>query len=224
MRILVIEDDTKISSSIQRGLQAESFAVDVSEDGNRGIFLAQTNDYDAIILDILLPKKNGWEVCQELRAAGNLTPILMLTALDSLDDKLKGFRAGVDDYLIKPFHLAELTARVRSLARRKTEVRTSSIELFGVTLDTDLHQVTREGQTFSLTSKEFAMLEFFMMNPQRILSKQEICEHIWDMNFERNSNIIESYVKLLRQKIDRGFEKPLIHTVRGGGYLFTDNP
>lgn len=224
MRILIIEDDVKISHSITRGLQSEAFAVDIAEDGNQGIFLAQTNDYDTIILDILLPKKNGWEICKELRGSGNLTPILMLTALDSIEDKLQGFHSGVDDYLVKPFHLAELIARVRSLIRRKTEVRSSSIELFGVTLDTNLHKVTRNGQAFPLTSREFAILEFFMMNPQRILSRQEISEHIWDMNFERNSNIIESYIRLLRQKIDKGFDKPLIHTIRGGGYLFSEKP
>jgi DNA-binding response OmpR family regulator len=146
----------------------------------------------------------------------------MLTALDDVEDKIKGLDSGADDYLAKPFHLRELLARIRSLARRKTEVRVAIIEKFGITLDLNTHKALRDGKEISLTNKEFAMLEFFMMNPEKILSREALSEHVWDMNFDPKSNVIESFVKFLRQKLDKGFKTQLIHTVRGSGYIFSD--
>ena len=146
----------------------------------------------------------------------------MLTALDDVEDKIKGLNKGADDYLAKPFHFGELLARIRSLARRHTEVRSTIMEKYGVTLNLDLHTAERNGHQVALSSKEFALLELFMMNPDKILSRDTISEHLWDMNFDPRSNVIESFVKFLRQKIDKGFDRPLIHTVRGSGYLFSD--
>ena len=222
MRVLVIEDDKKIASALARGLKDESFAVDTAEDGLRGEELAKINEYDVIILDIMLPGQNGLDTCSNLRKEKIMTPILMLTALDDVEDKIKGLNKGADDYLAKPFHFGELLARIRSLARRHTEVRSTIMEKYGVTLNLDLHTAERNGHQVALSSKEFALLELFMMNPDKILSRDTISEHLWDMNFDPRSNVIESFVKFLRQKIDKGFDRPLIHTVRGSGYLFSD--
>lgn len=222
MRILLVEDDRKIAASMQKSLKAEGFAVDVAYDGIRGEELAKVNDNDVIILDLMLPRQDGWTTCRNLRLGKVLTPILMLTALDDVSDKIKGLDCGADDYLVKPFHFGELLARIRSLARRRTEVRSSSIEMFGLRLETDVHKAFREGQEISLTAKEFALLELFMLYPGKILSREMISEHLWDMNFEPRSNVIESFVKFLRQKVDRGFSPQLIHTVRGSGYIFSD--
>jgi two-component system, OmpR family, copper resistance phosphate regulon response regulator CusR len=222
MRILVIEDDRKIAAALKKGLKGEGFAVDVAADGAIGEELAQTNDYDVIILDIMLPKQDGWETCKNLRKMANMTPILMLTALDDVSDRIRGLNEGADDYLAKPFHFGELLARIRSLIRRHTRVRSTIVEKFGLVLDLDTHKVNREGQEISLTGKEFALLELFMMHAGKILSRQVISEHLWDMNFDPKSNVIESFVKYLRQKIDKGFSKQLIHTIRGAGYIFSD--
>jgi two-component system copper resistance phosphate regulon response regulator CusR len=222
MRILLIEDNKKIASAISRSLRSEGYAVDIAYDGVRGEELALTNDNDLIILDVLLPKQDGWTTCSHLREQHLLTPILMLTALDDVNDKIKGLDHGADDYLAKPFHFGELLARIRSLSRRTTDVRSASIEKFGMMLDTATHRAFREGKEISLTAKEFALLELFIMHPGKILSREIISEHLWDMNFEPRSNVIESFVKFLRQKIDRGFSRQLIHTVRGAGYMFSD--
>jgi DNA-binding response OmpR family regulator len=222
MRILLIEDDKGLAASLSKSLRAEGFAVDVARDGVSGEELAKVNENDVIILDVMLPKQDGWMTCANLRREKILTPILMLTALDDVEDKIKGLDSGADDYLAKPFHLRELLARIRSLARRKTDVRVAVIEKFGVALDLNTHKALREGKEMSLTNKEFAMLEFFMMNAGRILSKEVLSEHVWDMNFDPKSNVIESFVKFLRQKLDRGFKTQLIHTVRGSGYIFSD--
>ena len=222
MRILLIEDDKKIAAAIAKSLRAESYAVDVAYDGVGGEELALINDNDIIILDVMLPKQDGWTTCANIRRQNTLTPILMLTALDDVQDKIKGLDSGADDYLVKPFHFGELLARIRSLTRRKTEVRAVTIEKFGLTLDMHTHKASREGGEISLTTKEFAMLELFMMHPGKILSRETISEHLWDMNFEPRSNVIESFVKFVRQKIDKGFKIQLIHTVRGSGYMFSD--
>jgi two-component system, OmpR family, copper resistance phosphate regulon response regulator CusR len=222
MRILLIEDDRKISAAISKSLKAEGYAVDAAYDGLKGEELAQTNDNDLIILDLMLPKQDGWTTCRNLRKQKVSTPILMLTALDDVNDRIKGLDSGADDYLVKPFHVGELLARIRSLTRRQTEVRTAVIEQFGLRLDTNTHRVFREGQEIMLTTKEFSLLELFMMHPEKILSREMISEHIWDMNFEPRSNVIESFIKFLRQKIDKGFTTQLIHTVRGSGYIFSD--
>ncbi len=222
MRILLIEDDERVAKAIAKNLKAETYAVDFAPDGMTGEELAKINPYDVIILDRMLPRQNGLATCSHLRRDGVLTPILMLTALGEVEDRIEGLDSGADDYLPKPFHSGELLARIRSLARRQTDVRSAVIERFGLRLDTNTHEVRRNGVELPLTTKEFALLELFMMNPDRILSRETISEHVWDMNFEPRSNVIETFVKFLRQKIDRGFDVPLIHTVRGAGYIFSD--
>jgi len=222
MRVLIIEDDSKIAASIKKNLKAEGYAVDVAADGAEGEMQAKVNDYDIILLDVMLPKRDGWDICRHLRGEHVLTPILMLTALDDISDKIKGLDAGADDYLAKPFHVGELLARIRSLTRRRTETKSSRIERFGVVLDRSTHAVSRDGKEIILSTKEFALLELFMMNPNKILTRHMLSEHVWDMNFEPKSNVIESFVRFLRQKIDHGFSISLIHTIRGSGYKFTD--
>ncbi len=174
MRILLIEDDRKIAASLKKRLRAEGFAVDVAYDGMTGEELAVVNDNDVIILDVLLPKQDGWTTCRKIRQQKVLTPILMLTALDDVEDKIRGLDSGADDYLPKPFHTGELLARIRSLARRRTDVRTTSIELFGLRLELKTHRAFRDGKEIHLTAKEFALLELFMMHPNEIISRQRI--------------------------------------------------
>ncbi len=223
MRILFIEDDPKLSGSIAKHLRAEGFAVDIASDGKKGEELAYVNDYDVILLDIMLPHQDGWTTCRNLRNTRVLTPILMLTALNDVDDKIRGLDSGADDYLPKPFHIGELLARIRALARRRTEVRSATIEHFGLRLDLATRRAYRNEQEIVLTAKEFALLELFMMNPEKVLTRETISEHLWDMNFEPRSNVIESFVRFLRQKIDKGFDTSLIQTVRGAGYRFSDH-
>ena len=223
MRILLIEDDPKLSASVAKNLRAETYAVDIALNGIKGEELAKVNDYDVILLDVLLPKQDGWQTCKNLRQAKVLTPILMLTALDDVEDKIRGLDSGADDYLAKPFHVGELLARIRSLVRRKSEVRTTVIERFGLKLDVAVRKAWRSGREISLTAKEFALLELFMMNAGKMITREMISEHLWDMNFEPRSNVIESFVRFLRQKVDKGFESSLIHTLRGSGYMLTDN-
>jgi len=223
MKILVVEDQKKIAETISEKLKQEGFAVDCAGDGIMGEELAQINDYDAIILDILMPKQDGWDTCRNIRKANVLTPILMLTALEETADKIKGLNEGADDYLAKPFHLEELVARIRSLIRRNTIVRSSSIELYGLYLDLDQQKAFRDGKEITLTTKEFALLELFMHHPKRILNREFISEHLWDMNFDPKSNVIESFIKFLRKKVDKDFDVQLIHTVRGSGYIFSDS-
>ncbi len=223
MRVLLIEDDKNITSALSKGLKSEGYAVDTAGDGVNGQELAEINNYDLIILDIMLPKQDGLETCANLRSNKVLTPILMLTALDDVSDKITGLDKGADDYLAKPFHLGELLARMRALIRRRSEVSSAVLENFGVKLDLNTHKAYREGKEIQLSTKEFSLLELFMMKPNRILSREMISEHLWDMNFDPRSNVIESFIKFLRQKIDKDFDKQLIHTVRGAGYIFKDN-
>ncbi len=180
------------------------------------------NEYDIILLDIMLPDKDGWTTCAELRRENLSTPILMLTALDDVEDKIHGLDAGADDYLPKPFHIGELLARIRALTRRKTDARSSIIEKYGLCLDRSTYVVTKNNRKIVLSAKEFALLELFMMHPGKILSRAAISEHVWDMNFEPRSNVIESFIRFLRQKIDDKKGLSLIRTIRGGGYMFTD--
>ena len=223
MRILLIKDDKKITAALSKGLKPEGYAVDFAFDGISGEKLALVNNYDLIILDIMLPKQDGWQTCANLRKEKVLAPILMLTALDDVTDKIKGLDKGADDYLPKPFHLGELLARIRALIRRRSEARSAVLENFGVKLDLNTHKAYREDKEIQLSTKEFALLELFMMKPNKILTREMISEHLWDMNFDPRSNVIESFIKFLRQKIDKDFEKPLIHTIRGSGYIFKDN-
>ena len=222
MRVLIIEDDPGIAKSIAKTLRAEGYAVDIAYDGIAGEEMAKVNDNDIILLDLMLPQQNGWTTCANIRRANILTPILMLTALDGVQERITGLDMGADDYLPKPFHTGELLARMRSLTRRQTTVRTALIEKYGLLLDTSKRSLTRDGKEIILTSKEFSLLELLMNHADKIVTREMISEHLWDMNFEPRSNVIESFVKLLRQKIGHGFRKPLIHTVHGAGYILSD--
>ena len=223
MRVLLIEDDRKFSAALLKSLRAASFAVDAAADGMSGEETAFSNDYDVIILDVIMPRQDGWQTCRNLRKSGVQTPILMLTALDDVQDKIKGLDFGADDYLTKPFNIDELIARLRSLIRRNSVSKSTQIDLYGLSLDQKTRSARREGREIRLTAKEYALLEYFMLNPETVLSREQISEHVWDMNFEPRSNVIEASVKYLRQKIDKGFDKPLILTVRGSGYMFSEH-
>ncbi|MDQ1265052.1 MAG: two-component system, OmpR family, copper resistance phosphate regulon response regulator CusR [Bacteroidota bacterium] len=220
MRVLIIEDDHKIADAIKRGLAAQHYSVDIANNGDDGEYYAKISDYDLIILDIMLPEKDGWEILASIRAEHITTPVLMLTALDSTEHKIRGLDEGADDYMTKPFHIGELLARVRSLVRRMSEHKTTSIVLGDLTINTSTREVERAGNPINLSAKEFALLEYFVMNVNKVLTREMIAEHVWDMNFDPQSNVIDSFVRFLRQKIDKGFDKSLIHTLRGVGYKF----
>lgn len=224
--ILVVEDEVNVSSFICRGLQEEGHNVDVAYDGAMGLSLACTRDYDVIMLDIILPQMNGLEVCERYRKKmGYAIPIIMLTALGSTDDIVKGLETGADDYIVKPFHFKELNARIKVLLRRKdSSIATAKVyEFSDLKLDTDTKIVTRSGQEIVLTSKEFRLLEFFMANPGRVLSRTSLLEHVWDTNVDMNTNIVEVYVNYLRNKVDKNFSKKLIHTIIGMGYVLKES-
>jgi two-component system copper resistance phosphate regulon response regulator CusR len=218
VKILVVEDERKVASFIKKGLQEASYSVDVAPDGLKGQLLGSLGEYDLIILDVLLPKQDGWETCRKLREAGIKTPILMLTALGHTEHKVKGLNIGADDYLTKPFEFPEFLARVRALIRRGIASPTS-LKIADLTLDIDQRTAVRAGKKINLTAKEFALLEYLLRNKGRVMSKTQISEHVWGIDFDRGSNVVETYIKFLRQKIDRGFDKPLIHTVVGMGYV-----
>jgi DNA-binding response OmpR family regulator len=221
MRVLLIEDDPKVARAVAKTLRAEGYAVDIAPDGIVGEELARINDNDIILLDLMLPRQDGWTTCANIRRADIATPILMLTALDGVEEKITGLDMGADDYLPKPFHTGELLARMRSLMRRQATVRATVVEKYGLRLDTATRHASRDGKETSLTAKEFALLELLVSHADMIVSREMIWEHLWDMNFEPRSNVIESLVKLLRHKIEFGFAPPLIHTVRGAGYMFS---
>ena len=223
MKILVVEDEERVAHFIQKGLKEEGHAVDVSYDGEDGEFLAEVNDYDLIILDLMLPKKNGIVVCRELRASGVSTPILMLTARDSVEDKVRGLDAGADDYLAKPFVFEELLARVRALLRRQSDNKSPILSMADLKLDPISRRVSRNDKPIRLTTKEYALLEYLLRNPNKVLSRTLIGEHVWDMNFDPESNVIDVYISHLRAKIDKGHDVPLLHTLRGQGYLLSDD-
>lgn len=219
MRILVVEDDNALSGLLVRVLREESYAVDLAQDGQEAEWLAYENPYDAIILDLMLPVKDGLTVLKNLRAASISIPVLILTAKDSTDEVVKGLDEGADDYLKKPFSLDELLARLRSLLRRKgTEVATV-IEAGPIKVDPAKKQVTRDGQLVDLTAKEYALMEYFARNPGVVLTRTQLSEHVWDMNFEPTSNVVDVYVGYLRNKIDKAWGSNLIRTMRGHGYM-----
>lgn len=222
MRILVVEDEKKVASFVKKGLEEESYAVDVAYDGEEGLFLAENNDYDLIILDVMIPKKTGIEVVKTLRDSKVETPVIMLTAKDSVSDRVKGLDSGCDDYLTKPFAFDELIARVRALLRRGTKEKSVQLKIADIVMDLTTHKVTRAGQEIELTSKEYALLEYFVRNKGRILTRTNIAEHVWDYNFDSFTNVIDVYVNYLRNKIDKNFPTKLIHTVRGVGYILKD--
>ena len=223
MRILIVEDDKKVAGFLKKGLEEEYYAVDVSYDGEDGAYWASLNDYDLIILDIMLPKKDGIEVCRELRNKNIVVPILMLTVKDTLEDRIKGLDEGADDYLTKPFSFEELLARVRALLRRTQKYKTKTLKVVDLELDPVTRKVTRAGEKITLTGKEYALLEYLMRNKERILTETMIIEHIWDINFDSLTNVVNVYIYHLRQKIDKGFDKKLIHTIRGVGYVMKED-
>lgn len=218
MRLLVVEDEPGIAAFLRQGLMEEGYAVDVVGDGERAIEFALSAPYDAIILDILLPKKDGFQVCAELRRRGLRTPILMLTARGAVEDQVRGLDAGADDYLMKPFAFAELLARVRALLRRPAVALPTLLQVGDLTLDPVTRRVERAGRPIELTPREFSLLELLMRHPGQVLSRTQIAEHVWNYNFFHQSNVVDVYVRYLRRKIDDGFQPRLIHTVRGAGY------
>ncbi|MFA5143654.1 MAG: response regulator transcription factor [Candidatus Omnitrophota bacterium] len=225
MRILVIEDERKIADFIRRGLKEEGYAVDTSYDGENGLFLAKTNNYDLILLDLMLPKIDGITVCKKLRADKIVSPIIMLTAKDAVKDKVTGLDAGADDYLTKPFAFEELLARIRAILRKKGEQEQATRLAVGdLSLDLTTHKVTRAGKDIELTSKEFALLEYLMRNAGKVVTRTMISEHVWDIDFDTFTNVIDVYINYLRNKIDSDARVKLIQTVRGRGYILkSDN-
>ncbi|MFH1782553.1 MAG: response regulator transcription factor [Candidatus Omnitrophota bacterium] len=219
MRILLVEDEEKIASFLKRGLKEEHYAVDVASDGEKALYLANINKYDLIILDIMLPCKDGIYICRELRSKEEDTPILMLTARDGVSDRVKGLDAGADDYLTKPFAFDELLARLRALLRRKRAVKATVLKIADLELDQITHKVRRAGKEISLTSKEYALLEYLMLNRDQVVTRTMISEHVWNDDFDSFTNVIDVYVNYLRNKIDKGFKKPLLQTLRGRGYI-----
>lgn len=219
MRILLVEDDKKVASFIHKGLEEEGHAVDVASDGEAGLLMGLDRVHDLIILDVMLPKKTGFQVLRELRQESVATPVLLLTARDTVEDKVQGLDAGADDYLTKPFAFAELVARVRALLRRRAEARAPTLQIADLVLDPATRSVTRGAEPITLTNREFALLEYFLRNPGRVLTRAMIADRVWDYNFDTGTNVIDVYVNYLRKKIDAGREPKLLHTVRGAGYV-----
>lgn len=222
MRILLVEDEEKVASFVKRGLEEEDYQVEISTDGEAGLELALNNHYDLIIMDVMLPKKDGLTVIRELREKNEEVPILCLTAKDSVDDVVAGLNSGSDDYLTKPFAFAELTARVRALLRRPQLDRGAEIFFSDLRLDPVAHKVWRSDQLIELTAKEYSLLEYFVRNPNQTLTRTQIAEHVWDYTFDSFTNIIDVYVNYLRKKVDKDFSVRLIHTVRGVGYVMKE--
>jgi len=220
MRILVIEDEYRIANAIKKGLRQESFAVDTAFNGNDGYDLASVEDYDLIILDLMLPGMDGIEVCKKLRNRGVQTPVLMLTAKSRVDDRVKGLNSGADDYLVKPFAFEELLARIRALIRRPKNKLDEILILDDLSLNTLTYEVKRSGRKINLTKKEYALLEYLLRNTGRIISKEQIINHVWDYDADILPNTVEVYIGYLRNKIDKPFKNstPMVHTVRGFGY------
>ena len=220
MRILVVEDDKKVASFLERGLREEGYAVDVARDGDEGLVMAHVHDYDLLLLDVMLPGRSGLEVVRELRSKERQVPVLMLTARDSSEDVVMGLDAGADDYLTKPFEFDELLARVRALLRRGGASRPDRLIYDDVELDRVKHSAHRRGERLDLTPKEFQLLEFFLLNPERVVRRTELLEKVWDLHFDPMSNVVDVHVGHLRRKLGEAGGGPLVHTVRGVGYLF----
>ena len=221
MRVMVIEDDRKVASFIQTGLQQEGYAVDVLHEGTLAGEQARAVDYDAVVLDLMLPGRSGFEILRDIRARKPTLPVVMLTAKDSLDDRIAGLDSGADDYMVKPFALAELSARLRAVLRRGAP-RENVLRVADLEIDTLTRVVRRGGRRIALTAKEYALLEYLTRNSGRPLTKSLIIEHVWDIHFDSISNVVEVHINSLRNKIDRGSSAPLIHTVRGVGYMLSD--
>lgn len=223
MKILVVEDEKKVASFIKKGLEEEYYSVDVAFDGKEGLKLALSEEYDLIILDLMLPFKDGLSILKELRSEKIFTPVLILTARDTIQDKVTGLDSGADDYLAKPFSFEELLARIRALLRRNSVDKNNILKAGDLKLDTQAHKAYRNDIEIQLTAKEYAILEYLMRNKNRVVSRTKISEHIYEFHFDPETNVIDVYINKLRNKVDKGFEKPIIHTVRGVGYLIKDD-
>ena len=219
MRILIVEDEKKVAAFIKKGLEEETYAVDIATDGEEGFHLGEQNQYDLIILDLMLPKINGLDILSRLRSQIIDTPILLLTAKDSVEDKVEGLNQGADDYLTKPFAFSELLARIRVLLRRGKAESKTTLEIADLTLNLVSHKVSRGSEEIELTGKEYSLLEYFMRNQEKVLTRTMIAEHVWDYNFDTFTNVIDVYVNHLRKKIDKNFSTKLLHTLRGVGYV-----
>jgi two-component system OmpR family response regulator len=222
--VLVVEDEVKMAGLLKRGLEEEGYAVDMSGTGHDALWLASENPYDAVVLDIMLPDIDGFEVCRRLRAAGRWSPVLMLTARDAVPDRVSGLDAGADDYMTKPFSFAELLARLRAMVRRGATERPPFLAVGDLTLDPATRGVSRAGTPVELTAKEFALLEYFMRHPGEVLSRTRLIDHVWDFAYEGDSNVVDVYVRYLREKVDRPFGSGSIETVRGAGYRLREEP
>lgn len=223
MRVFLVEDDPRIAGFVAKGLRENAYAVDVASDGEEAVYQASISDYDVIILDVMLPRRDGFEVCRTLRKQNIKTPVLMLTARDAVDDRIAGLDFGADDYLTKPFEFRELLARLRALLRRSADVRPSKIVIADLEIDTTSQRIWREGREIPLTTKEYALLEYLAREKGKVIGRAEIAEHVWDENFDVFSNLIDVYIKRLRSKMDEGFDLQLIQTRRGAGYILDDN-
>jgi len=222
MTILVVEDEIKITRFIKRGLEMEHYTVDTAYDGEEALEKAEINNYDLIILDIMIPKIDGIETCRQIREKKIDTPIIMLTARDTVADRIKGLDVGADDYLVKPFAFGELVARIRALLRREKSVKSTKLKVGNLVLDPAKHEVYRGDKEINLSSKEYRLLDYMMRRPEHVCTRTMIGEHIWGYNFTDESNVIDVYISYLRKKVDSGFQKKLIHTVRDVGYKIQD--
>ena len=223
MRILLVEDDLNLAQFIQKGLKEEQYAVDFADDGEEGLELALANPYDLLILDIMLPKLDGLTLCRRVRATGNTTPVMLLTARNTLEAKISGFDTGADQFLPKPFAFAEMLARIRALLRRGGPQQLIRLKAEDLELDPASHRVWRAGQEIPLTNKEYALLEFLLRNKNRVLTRTAIIEHVWDISYDPMTNIVDVHIRALRAKIDRDFSPQLITTVRGAGYMLEES-
>jgi two-component system copper resistance phosphate regulon response regulator CusR len=222
LRILVVEDEAKIAAFIRKGLAENGFVVDVAAQGDEGLQLARTLAYDLVILDVMLPKADGWTILTALRQDGRHMPVLFLTARDAVADRVKGFELGADDYLVKPFAFSELLARIRSILRRGPALQTDTIRVGDLEVDVIRHRASRAGQRLELTPKEFALVSLLARRAGEVLSRTIIAEQVWDINFDSDTNVVDVHVRHLRAKVDDPFERKLIHTVRGVGYVLED--
>jgi two-component system, OmpR family, response regulator len=218
MRVLIVEDDVKMAGLLRRGLTEEGLSADIARSGDDALWMAAATEYDAIVLDVMLPGTNGFDVCRRLREGGTWTPVLMLTARDAVDDRVSGLDAGADDYLTKPFSFAELLARLRALVRRAPVERPAILEVGDLRLDPATRRAWRGRAEIPLSAKEFALLETFMRRPGEVLSRYLLLEHCWDYTYENRSNVVDVYVRYLREKVDRPFGRTSLETVRGAGY------
>ena len=223
MKILLVEDEERLASFIRKGISAEGYEVEVAYDGLAGLSLFRRNIYDLIILDVNLPQMNGFDLCQLIRSENETLPVLMLTALDSMADKSDGFNAGADDYLAKPFEFQELLLRLRALTRRSGSKPKQVLRLADLELNLDTKTVTRAGKRIDMTTREYALVEYLMLNKGKIISRVDISERVWSLNFDNNSNVIDVYISYLRKKIDKGFSPKLLHTIVGMGYVLRED-